>query len=689
MVDVGLTDTQYVRATSPEIVVGGRALGALTRASEASALTLIVAIGVLGRLVVAASRTTPRLYPDEYIYTALARSLSHGALTIRGGSAHFPAIVEPLLAAPFWWTGDPAVAYDLTKVMHAVVMSLAAVPVWWIARRLGLVPWERLACAGLTVALPGLVYAGYATADAVGVTIALVAAVMGIRALDAPSRTREAAFLGLAALATATRVQYVVLFAAFGLAALVSASGHPIRTIRQFALSSSAAGIVVGALLISGPSSVLGYYRGVVHLDVGLPLIHWELVHAFLAAFACGWVVVPAAVAGWGGAVANAYGREQRVIAVFLGTIALSVFTEASLYAANGSARFYERYILAVLPLALVYALLGIRRGGKRFSVAVGCVALILFIVATWVPLATYTAGFGKQDSPFLQAVSQLEHALGVGTAGLLVAAAAGVLAAGSALIARTRFAAAIITLATVSIVLLASVGAIAFDRSATARVASRLGPERSWVDDARLGEVNMLLLPGADRGVVQGTLFWNPSIGYLGALSRDDRIDDFATGRVAIDRNGRLQGINDRPLLVDTSGSRLILANARILGQRSTATLWQPESTTRATVLVDGLGDNNVLAPMTTVTTWRCRSSQVVRLTLRGSDSNVVRTAIVSGGGRRTVLVGRRGQVVRLLVPPGSGRSVARIESPTAGFENGRAFSALSATVQLQRDCT
>ena len=51
---------------------------------------------------VAAWKHPPRLFPDEYIYAQLANSIAHGRLTIRGQSAHFPALLEPALAAPFW-----------------------------------------------------------------------------------------------------------------------------------------------------------------------------------------------------------------------------------------------------------------------------------------------------------------------------------------------------------------------------------------------------------------------------------------------------------------------------------------------------------------------------------------------------------------------------------------------------------
>ena len=90
----------------------------------------IVAVSFGLRFAAALVHTTPLYFPDEYIYSGIARSLAeHGRPLIRGHSAHFPAMLEPLLAAPFWLTHDPAVAYRLTQAENALAMSLAAIPV--------------------------------------------------------------------------------------------------------------------------------------------------------------------------------------------------------------------------------------------------------------------------------------------------------------------------------------------------------------------------------------------------------------------------------------------------------------------------------------------------------------------------------------------------------------------------------
>ena len=129
-------------------------------------LPAIVLTSFVLRLAAAFAHATPLYFPDEYIYGGLARSLAtSGRLAIRGSSAHFPALLEPLLTAPFWLFGDPLLAYRLTQGLNALAMSLAAVPVYLLARRLGLGSGLALGAAALAVACPDLLDASFVRAD--------------------------------------------------------------------------------------------------------------------------------------------------------------------------------------------------------------------------------------------------------------------------------------------------------------------------------------------------------------------------------------------------------------------------------------------------------------------------------------------------------------------------------------------
>src|SRR5437868_10909585 len=110
-----------------------------------------MAAGFGGRLIAALARPAPYYLPDEYIYPSLARSFAeHGRPLIRGAAAHFPALLEPVVAAPVWLaTSDPATAFRATQGLHAAFISLAAAPAFLLCRRLALPHWLALGVAAL------------------------------------------------------------------------------------------------------------------------------------------------------------------------------------------------------------------------------------------------------------------------------------------------------------------------------------------------------------------------------------------------------------------------------------------------------------------------------------------------------------------------------------------------------------
>ena len=273
---------------------------ALARAAAVPARFLlagIVAVSFAVRFVAALGHTTPLYFPDEYIYSAIARSLAeHGHPMIRGNAAHFPAMIEPLLAAPFWLTHDPELAYRLTQAENALAMSLAAIPVYLLMRRLGGGAWPALAAAALTVASPDLFFSSFVLADAIAYPLVLGAVYLGVCALSNPTRGAQLGFAGLAVLATFTRIQYVFLPLVFVGAALVVERGSVRSFWRHFRLSllMYAAPLAFAAAL--GPRRLLGYYSGVADLHVRLgAIVHWLGTDSMLLAYAAGFALVPGA----------------------------------------------------------------------------------------------------------------------------------------------------------------------------------------------------------------------------------------------------------------------------------------------------------------------------------------------------------------------------------------------------------
>src|SRR5262249_6293299 len=131
-----------------------------------------------------------------------------------------------------------------------------------------------------------------------GYPLALGALYLALVALTRPSKWNQLGFFAIASLAAFARVQYVVLFAAFVAAVLVTRRREALRTHRLTLGVTAAALLAVAAL---GPAHLLGYYSAVVHLHVGLGALRWVGTDLFLIAIGSGVVLVPGALIGLAG----------------------------------------------------------------------------------------------------------------------------------------------------------------------------------------------------------------------------------------------------------------------------------------------------------------------------------------------------------------------------------------------------
>jgi hypothetical protein len=596
----------------------------------------IVGVSFLVRFVAALAHTTPLYFPDEYIYSAIARSLAEsGRPMIRGSSAHFPAMLEPMLAAPFWLTNDPGLAYRFTQAENALAMSLAAVPVYLLVRRLGGGSWAALAAAALTVASPDLFFSSFVLADAIAYPLVLGAVYAGVCALSQPTRGAQLWFAALALLATFARIQYVFLPLVFVGAALVVERGSFRVVWRRFRLSIVlyAAPLVFAAAL--GPRRLLGYYSGVADLEVSPgAMAHWIGTDAMLLAYVAGFALVPGALAGIVFALCRPRSREESGLAALAVGLFAGLFAEAALYASNGSPRFQERYLMVLLPLVFPAFWLWLRRG-RPAPRAVGLFALGLLALSARVPLSGYTIGDAKQDSPFLLGVFRLEKAVGIGDGSLVVAlAAAGLacLAAAAAFRARLAWVAVAASFAASCAV---SAGAISFDHHVVRSVrASLLPADARWIDHARLGDVTLVQTPATPHARAHEQLFWNRSLKKVYFLDEATAIDAFGSPRLRVTRDGRLvsRGRTLRgPLAISNYAVRARLVGAVAVARGAEYELWRSFSIPRMAMFVGGLYFDGWLASAGHITVWPARDGRVqgmLRLPLS-----------LPAGTRRTVL--------------------------------------------------
>jgi hypothetical protein len=560
-------------------------------------LTIVVVCSFAVRIVAAAAHPAPRYFPDEYIYTSIARALGSGhAPAVRGAPAHFPALLAPLFAAPLQALFSPEAAYRLTQAENAFAMSVAAVPVYLLARRLSLSTRHALACAIFAVAIPDLVYASYTLSDPVAYPFVLGAVAAAVAALDRPSRRGQLLFLVLAGLAAFARVQYVVLPAAYLLAAVALDRRRVLRTQRLTLLVFV---VPVVAALAAGPSRVLGYYSHVAHLHVSTHLLHWAGVDVFLLALTSGVVLVPGALV----ALARPHGRTEMAFAAFAAVLAAGLLLEAALYATNGSPRFQERYLFTLLPLVPVAFGLYVKHG-RPGRIPVAAISALLLLVAARVPLSGYAAATGKTDSPFLFAVFRLERIVGTANGSLIVAFLVALASIGAVLVARfgeTRAA----VLAAIGFAAVASLGAVVNDASNAQQIRESYLPSNpSWVDASGLHDVTLLQTLGSPSDHALEEMYWNRSIAHEARLGDAEPTDVYPAPIVHVAADGTLTGVGPS-VLVQGYAATVQLANARLLETAGSWSLWSAEETPRLSLVEEGRYANGWLGRSGRIEIW------------------------------------------------------------------------------------
>lgn len=585
----------------------------------------IVGTSLCLRFLLALAHATPLYLPDEYIYASLARGIAEtGRPVIRGGSAHFPALLEPILASPFWLFGDPELAYRLTQGLHALAMSLAAVPVYLLCRRIGLGKWFALGAGLLALVSPDLFYVSFVLAEPIAYPLALTAIYLAVRVLDTPTRWSQVALVAACGLAAFARIQYVVLPAAFLIAALIVEQGNVRRVVSRLRLSLAlfAAPVLLGLAL--GPSRVLGYYSGIADLQAHPGrILHWLATDSMLLAYASGCVLVPGALVGLWFALVRPAARVERAFAAVAAAAGAGLLAETVLYASNAQslAHFQERYLLCVIPLFAPLFGLYVKRGTPARG-AVALIAVALVAISARFPLSGYTDSTGRQDSPFLLGVSKLETGIGTANGSLVVAGLiAGLALAAAALAFRPRVAG--IAALGLSVMFLGTVGAGAFslDREVSRHARDTYLPaDPRWVDHSGLENVTVIQTPGAPRPLALEQLFWNTSITQLVRLRRTEALDAFAEPRALIGRDGTLLVRGralDRPLLVTRFAVVTQFRNAVRVRRTPVFDLWRPVGVPQLSLFAGGRFYDGWLASSGYVRLWPDASGRV-RGTLR-----------------------------------------------------------------------
>jgi hypothetical protein len=639
---------------------------------------VIVGASFVARCLVGLLQATPGLMPDEYIYASISRSLAEsGRPLVRGGSAHFPALLQPILTAPAWLFGDVGLSYRFVQTIGALAMSLAAIPVYLLARKLGISQKIGLALAALAVLVPDLVYASFVASEPFAYPLLMAAVAAATAALTQPTRRAQLAFVLFAGLAVFTRAQFVVLPVVF--VAAVVAQGLRERRVRaalrEQALPLGLFLVPFLAVLAAGPAHVLGFYHGVLGFRLHpVSFLRWTGWDAMVLAYASGWIIVPGALIGLWLVIRRPTSRAELSFGLLACLLALALITEAGLLQTNGRAgaigvnEVKERYVFYLVPLAGICFALYAKRGWP-LRLPHLALAAALVIVSIRAPLSGFAVSATIDASPILYGVYWLQGELnGVSSASLIVAVTAGVLSALGVLGSRrprigTPLALMLALVATAA----ASAGAVAFDVSSSAKAKRYyLSSDPSFVDHSGLRDVALLQSWGGSRMGSLQQLFWNRSITSVALLPGAGVIDLFREDLVKVGGEGSLEAGGRQlrgPLLVDGFGSTVRLRGARVVARSPMSTLWAPTGEPRLSLYAIGRYYDGWLGAVGAVYLWPAsvggRVTGHVVLKVRAPDTQ----------GRPLVLrfEGPARRLIAVRLEPGE-RGTIRIPVCTAG---------------------
>jgi hypothetical protein len=609
-------------------------------------LAALVSLNVVVRTALGWLRETPIYLGDEYLYAELGRSIAEtGRPLVRGAESDFPALLQPIVTAPAWLFGDVGTSYHLVQGMGALAMSLAAIPAFWIARRLGLTKGIALAVAALALALPDLVYAGWMIAEPFAYPLVLGAVAAGVAALAKPSRRSQLLFIALAFLAAFARIQFIVLPAVFlGAVLLMGLRERRLRSaVREQMLPLGLLAVPIAIALALGPSRVLAFYGGVVDTEVDIGALFGNSArNLFVLVFASGFVLVPGALLGLGLALARPRSRAELAFAVLTLLLTASLVGEAGLLGAADLAQ--QRYLFYVLPLAVIGFGLYASRGWP-FRLYHALIAATFVTLAAVVPLSGYAAANEKMHSTLLFAVFRVEQWLGSpGSGSLLIALAATLATVGVVLCSRVPRVATVVALALAFTLCVGfSAAAAIFDlENTSAARKSFFGSDRSWVDNARLGDVTLLRNAGGQRGPAFQQLFWNRSVNRVVLMPGATIIDPFPADAVAVGPDGSLRAggaVLDGPLLVDEHAVTVQLSGAKKVATAPGYSLFDPTGTPRLSMLFAGRHHDGWLGGRGAISLWPRRGSDRLEGTFfidlvapRGSERAPIRFHLPGG---------------------------------------------------------
>lgn len=535
-------------ADSPELPATSAPAAARThsRAAITTALVGLFAVSAVLHAIFVHFVQGPLVFMDELGYERMARSFAHAghfSLFGKGGLAYSP--LYPIVLSPIYaLTSSMHTAYEWAKIENAVLISLSVFPTYGIAR-FALSRGRSLGVAAISVLAPLMLYSGFEMSESLAYPFCLLAIWTMLRAVRRPGVAVDALLVGAIVLASAARLQLVVLGpAALTAVLLVGLARDRLPGIRKAIsehrlLFGVAVVVLIGGLgraaMNGGNLPFAGRYSnvGTAHASA------WRVVKLFFEHlaeldFAVG--VIPFAAALLAGYALVRFRFPQRALVFASVAIActfwmlLEVALDAAAFDATSAhpsvrtaftdlPRIHERYLIYVVPFFLValFATVGLRRARfPRLQHLVG-VAVVAALLPALIPFGTVINGTSAIDSFALQLFGRTRHGQVVpvmhATGSILLVS--GILAVVFLLAASGNLPPMSGVLVTGAVLLGLSTLEVAKQVTPVSRAELGLPSHADWVDrsvgaDAEVGLVGG---DGVRIGALRETAFWNASI--------------------------------------------------------------------------------------------------------------------------------------------------------------------------------
>jgi len=511
------------------------------------ALLGLAAISILLRALLVSQVHGPKVFMDELGYERMSQSFAqtgHFSLFGKGGLAYSP--LYPLVLSPIYaLTSSAHTAYEWAKAENAVLLSLSVFPIYLIARTV-LSRGRAIGVAALSLVAPLMIYSSFEMSEALAYPLCLAAIWAMLHAVRRPSLRNDALLLATIVLASAARLQLVVLLPAALTAVILIALLHPVessrsrallRAISEHLLLFGTVGVALVAVLVrtamnGGNLPLAGRYANVGGAHAS-PQRVLELFFEHLGELDYAVGVIPFAAALLAGYVLVRLGFPRRALmfaSVALATtfwVLLEVALDAAAFDSTSNRprsgfvdlpRIHERYLIYVMPfffVVLVAALPLLRQKAvRRTHLAFAAVAALLPALIPFGTVINNTIGI---DSFALHAFGRATKSGGI----VPIAHATSLILVLSALLAAVYLVAAwwpappLAVVLTVTALLWASTLELKSQTGSFPLRKVGLPAHADWVDRVvgAHGEVSLVGGGRAAPVALRETAFWNESI--------------------------------------------------------------------------------------------------------------------------------------------------------------------------------